>query len=135
MSNWTHVAGVIRVDSIRAFDGEIDFDKKIGKECLWTSDYDVWNEASEHPERFMPMGSGGSLRKTVWENPDRSHMAAYTITIFGDLRDHDDPDAIIEWFKSICSNFLVRNAVIVVENECNGKRTWNYCFDEDEEFI
>ena len=38
MSNWTHVAGIIRVDSIRFFDDDIDFDREIGKECTWDSD-------------------------------------------------------------------------------------------------
>ena len=126
MSNWTHVAGIIRVDSIRFLYGDIDFDKEIGKECTWDSEDEVWKEFEEYPERFMPAGSEGTLRKVVWDNPNKSSMAAYTISIFGDLRDHDSPDEIVEWFKDICEEFDVRNATITVYNELYGKRAWDY---------
>lgn len=126
MSNWTHVAGIIRVDSIRFLCGDIDFDREIGKECTWDSEDEVWKEFEEYPERFMPAGSEGTLHKVVWDNPNKSSMAAYTISIFGDLRDHDSPDEIVEWFKDICEEFDVRNAAITVYNELYGKRTWDY---------
>ena len=126
MSNWTHVAGIIRVDSIRFLDGDIDFDKEIGKECTWDSKDEVWKEFEEYPERFMPAGSEGTLRKVVWDNPNKSSMAAYTISIFGDLRDHDYPDEIVAWFRDICEEFNVRNATITVYNELYGKRAWDY---------
>ena len=72
------------------------------------------------------MGSEGSLQKSVWEDPDRSSVAAYTVSIFGDLRDHDSCDEIIDWFKEKCENLMVRNAVITVNNERNGTKTWTY---------
>lgn len=131
MSNWTHVAGIIRVDSIKFLGGDIDFDREIGKECTWDSEDEVWKEFEEYPERFMPAGSEGTLRKVVWDNPNKSSMAAYTVSIFGDLRDHDNPDEIIEWFKDICEKFMVRNATITVYNELNGKRSWDYCYDDE----
>ena len=130
MSNWTHVAGIIRIDSMRIFDENIDFDKKIGKECLWDDDIEVWDEMEKHPKRFMPMGSEGSLRKVVWDNPNKDSVAAYTVSIFGDLRDHDDPDEIINWFKKVCEKFIVRNAAITVYNELNGNRFWNYTYGD-----
>lgn len=37
MSNWTHVAGIIRVDGMWG----LDFDEAIGKECLWESPKEV----------------------------------------------------------------------------------------------
>ena len=67
MSNWTHVAGIIRVDYIKWDDDhELDFDKLIGKECLWGSDYEVFEDADKHPELYLPMGSEGSLQKSVF---------------------------------------------------------------------
>ena len=127
MSNWTHVAGVIRVDSFRDFVSEnLDFDDRIGKECHFTDPYEIWHEQEKHPEKFLPMGSEGSLHKLVWENPKKNYTAAYTVTIFGDLRDHDDPQEIVDWFKNICSKLWVRNAVVTVDNECNGSLTWTY---------
>jgi len=124
MSNWTHAAGIVRVDHIRAF-GEIDFDKVFGRECLWDSPDEVWDEYDNHPERFMPMGSEGSLQKSVWVNPKKSHLAAYTVSVFGDLRDHHDPQEIIDWFAEACRKVDARNAVIVVENEINGRKEWS----------
>ena len=127
MSNWTHVAGVIRVDSFRDLVSEsLDFDELIGRECLFSSPVELWDECYAHPERFLPMGSEGTLRKTVWDNPNKNHVAAYTVTIFGDLRDHDDPKKIIDWFKEKCSHLCVRNALITAENELNGTLTWVY---------
>lgn len=122
MSNWTHVAGIIRIDAIRCMEEEIDFDALIGKEYDWESCRDVWI----NPDKYMPMGSEGSLNKHIWINPDKSCVAAYTVSIFGDLRDHDDPQEIVDWFKSICNKCWVRNATIVVENERNGTLSWTW---------
>ena len=102
------------------------FDRVIGKECLYDSPSEVWEDASAHPDKYLPMGSQGSLRKTIWKNPDKYYLDSYTISIFGDLRDHDSTTDIIEWFKAKCEDFFVRNAVITVENEWNGKETYTY---------
>lgn len=132
MSNWTHVAGVIRIDSFR-FSGDLpDFDKLIGKECLFESPMDVWKDADKNPKAYLPIGSEGSLQKSIWVNPDSSHMAAYTVAVFGDLRDHHDPDEIIVWFKDKCKFIndsgagFIRQATVTVDNELEGNRTWTY---------
>ena len=43
MSNWTHVAGIIRVDGMDMGAEEVKevFDRVIGKECLYDSPYEV----------------------------------------------------------------------------------------------
>lgn len=130
MSNWTHVAGIIRVDDLRTAGKIPDFDKIIGKQCLFHDNEEVWNEVCENPEKFLPGGSEGTLQKVVWINPDKSCMDAYTISIFGDLRDHDDPQEIVDWFKKKCSKLWVRNAVITVENERYGTITYTYGDEE-----
>jgi hypothetical protein len=129
MSNWTHVAGVMRVDYYIKGDEELDFDKLLGKEC---HDYDSFVDAYKHPELYLPMGSEGSLRKSVWINPDDSHLARYTVSIFGDLRDHDSCDEIIEWFKNKCKSFGgdIRQATITVYNEYNGTKSYTYVEEE-----
>ena len=133
MSVWTHVAGVIRIDSIRISDDIFDFDKVFGKE--WTFD-DMWDDEPSYkefevnPDAFMPSGSEGSLNKSVWINPDRNCMSAYTITVFGDLRDYDDPDAIISWFKDCCKDVWVRQAVITVETD--GRKPIIYRYERDD---
>ena len=126
MSVWTHVAGIVRVDGIVCF-GDIDFDKVFGKECLWNSNDDIWNDANLNPNDYMPMGSEGSLEKSVWINPDAYCMARYTVSVFGDLRDYDDSKAIIEWFENSCDKVAVRQAVLTIEVEGKEPITYNYC--------
>lgn len=129
MSIWTHVAGVMRIDYIKLNDDpELDFDELIGKECLWDSNYEVFEDADKHPELYLPMGSEGSLQKSVWINPKDSHASRYTVSIFGDLRDHESCDEIIEWFKSKCESLggRVRQATITVNNEYNGTKSYTH---------
>lgn len=132
MSVWTHVAGIVRVDGIVCF-SEIDFDKVFGKECSWGSDKDTWNDADLNPDDYMPMGSEGSLEKSVWINPDTYCMARYTVSIFGDLRDYDDSKAIIEWFENSCDKVTVRQAVLTIEVE--GQEPIVYRYEKGEEYI
>lgn len=127
MSNWSHVAGIVRIDWLRFSDEDgIDSDmleRLFGKSFGFGS---FPEEAETHPEKFLPFGSEGSLDISLWENPDKHCLAAYTVSVFGDLRDHDDPDAIIDWFKEKCTNgnVWVRNACITVVNERVGTRNW-----------
>lgn len=134
MSCWTHVAAIVRVDGFRIFDDDIgpDWDALFGKECLFLASREKWHDAMEHPDRYLPMGSEGSLRKTVWVNPDLSHAVAYTVSIFGDLRDYDSPETIIEWFKKIVNSdsLDVRQACITVTN-CYESMVWGYNFGEE----
>ena len=127
MSNWTHVAGIVRVDHLRGLFGpDPDFKKLFGKELRYEDSSDRWDYAEEHQDEFLPIGSEGSLTMTVWENPSMNDMTAYTVSIFGDLRDHDNPDEIVNWFKEKCSKLWVRNACITVHNEWSGTRNWVY---------
>ena len=134
MSDWTHVAAIVRIDSLRFDDNEVDdFEKIFGKQLLWESTREEWDDATDHPEKYLPMGSEGSLEMSVWTNPDKNCMAAYTVSIFGDLRDHCNPDAIVDWFKSKVEdgNIFIRQAVITVDSGYFGQRTWTY-EEEDE---
>ena len=106
MSVWTHVAGVIRIDSLRLFQNEPNFNRIFVK-SLW-DDNNISN---------MPTGSEGSLDYRVIENPDESDMAAYTVVIFGDLRDYgaDRTQDIKDWWERVLSEFdMVRQAVLQI---------------------
>lgn len=106
MSVWTHVAGVIRVDSIRGLTPAPKFDKIFVK-SLW-GDENISN---------MPSGSEGSLDYRVIKNPDKSSMAAYTVVIFGDLRDYgaDGTEDIKDWWEHVLSEFeMIRQAVLQI---------------------
>lgn len=126
MSNWTHVAAIARVDCLRFYGQEMDFEAIFGKTLRYEDESHLWEEAECYPDRFLPMGSEGSLNMSVWSNPDKNCLASYTVSIFGDLRDHDNPDEIINWFKNKCVDLDIRNACITVENECYGVCNWVY---------
>lgn len=130
MSVWTHVAAVFRIDSPKVgMDGpringyvEPKWDKITGRAIYnggWLTEdsYEKqrmrrdWDDYHENPEQFMPTGSEGSLQRLVWVNPDRSCAARYTVTVFGDLRDYDDHEAIHEWFVGVCKKCFIRQAV------------------------
>ena len=115
MSDWIHVNAAIRIDDLRLDDSVPDFDKLIGKEYSYLDD--DWDDMIHNPNLYLPMGSEGSLRKSVWINPDKSYAAAYSVMIFGDLRDcgEEDAEKVIEWFKDKCTEInVVRDAVITV---------------------
>lgn len=145
MSNWTHVAGIIRVDaplniedffesnfSLSTKEGELRFfDRVVGKECHWGDPYSTWKDYTDYPNLYMPGGSEGTLYKKIWINDKSDCSDRYTVSIFGDLRDHDSCDDIIAWFKETCDKFLiVRQGIITVHNEWLGIRDYRYVEDE-----
>ena len=107
MSTWTHVSGCIRVDSF-SFMPQPDF-KKIFVKSLW-------NEKDEG-ECNMPNGSEGSLDYRIIRNPDPDAMSAYTIAIFGDLRDFgkEDKEELVNWWNRVLNECgMIRQAVLQV---------------------
>lgn len=106
MSVWTHVAGIIRVDTIRGLTPTPDFEKIFIKSLF--GDDTISN---------MPSGSEGSLDYRIIENPDEASIAAYTVVIFGDLRDYgaDRTEDIKDWWEHVLSEFdMIRQAVLQI---------------------
>lgn len=111
MSVWTHVAGVIRVDCIRGMTKKPDFNKVFVRE--------LWNENTSGACN-MPMGSEGSLDFRVIENPNKDAIAAYTVVIFGDLRDFgvaDIPEIEDWWNKVLDQCGWIRQAILQIQPE------------------
>ena len=129
MSQWTHVAAIFRVDSFRFAGEKLNFTEIFGKE-LGYDDLDAWYEADVCPEKFLPFGSEGSLHMSVWENPKVNHLAAYTVSVFGDLRDYSDIEKIMNWFDEKCKLVRIRQAVITVDNG-NEVETKTYVDEEE----
>lgn len=120
MSVWTHVAAVFRIDGIQEF-GKPNFEEIFGKQCLWNDSGAVWEDACKNPEKYLPMGSEGTLETSVWVNPRGNELAAYTVTVFGDLRDFNDIEFVEKWFDNSCRKAEnVRQAVVTIECE-NGE--------------
>lgn len=128
MSQWTHVAAVFRVDSFRSLCEQVDFHDIMGRECtfeeLYLGDSEEQRalciEYADHPERFLPGGSEGTLEMSVWENPDSHCVAAYTVSVFGDLRDFGEKERdsiLFPWFERCCGSMWVRQAFIQADVE------------------
>lgn len=143
MSVWTHVAGIIRVDSFHSVGfPKPDFDKLIGKSCCWNDSGSTWDDYGKNPEKYMPGGSEGALEKSIWDNPDPSDLAAYVVSVWGDLRDfgNEDFDKIKSWFGEVLKrinngkeNAFIRQASILVECEYGDRKM--YIANEDDEGI
>lgn len=126
MSQWTHVAGMIRVDGIGSLvPGVISNEApSIG---VMTPDYDfdtVSNMPEEQVEAYykererqwaeaqksgIPMGSEGSVKWQWIGNDKESHMCRGHYIIHGDLRDYDSAQPIYEWVKNIVKTLKEKN--------------------------
>ena len=115
MSNWIHVNAAIIINDTSSDDLVPDFDKLIGEECTIDSPESVWDDMAVNPDLYLPMGSEGTLQKSVC-----IYASSYSVMIFGDLRDCDEKDAkeVIKWFKGKCDQinetYGVSDAVITV---------------------
>lgn len=112
MSIWTHVTGVIRLETGLKLDNN-DIENLIGKRILYRAPKELKDEYKEHPERFMPKGSNGSLNFHVYNHDNKYELPSCIISIFGDLEDYSNTDEIIEWFKS-----RVRSSIYTVRQAC-----------------
>ena len=124
MSIWTSVAAGIRVDHLRlnGLTGGKPIKDIIGEPCL----VEKWNDKTT-----IPCGSEGSLEYIINENEDIRFIPAYVVTIYGDLRDYEDVDAIYDWLYNLCKQIektgymSIRMAVGRIE--CYDKaRTFTY---------
>lgn len=114
MSQWTHVAGIFRVDAL-IINEEVQKEtikeiKGLLGKIVDFGDDDDWNT-------LLPCGSEGSLKYEVIPNPSLNSLSAFTIPVWGDLRDYDNVDEIISWFEGVCRNLWIRQAIIEIDVE------------------
>lgn len=109
MSQWTHVCAIIRFDAIPILGCGVMQLSDLGKTASW--------DEGNFDSCTVPCGSEGSLQTSLWENPNRNHMMAYTASIWGDLRDYDDVQEIKEYFERICKDRVVRSGVVGINVE------------------
>lgn len=133
MAKWTHVAAIVRIDSFRLGKSEPDWRDYFGGEASFNEMNVLWSQLQEHPEEYLPYGTEGTLKSSLWINPDTTHVAAYTLSIFGDLRYAKmSPEQIIEWFKMKVTRIseqhigMVRQAMISVDFEEDSPLFWQY---------
>lgn len=118
ISQWTHICGLIRIDDITSIFG----DKNL-------------NAIKERLRTKVPTGSEGPLKTKLIIN-DGPGVNAYTVAIWGDLRDYgeDDEDVwrITDWIKTLTDGLIIRDFSIVINREFKEK-TILYLRDEDTE--
>ena len=132
MSVWTHVNASFRLDSFGRIDDEkiINiFGKSVDYYHMNEIEYDE-NWEVKNKDKYLPMGSEGTLEMSTWHNPDESCVASTTVSIFGDLRDYDSFDEIEKWFNKCCNNCWIRQAVCQVKVEGCGTKVFQW---EDKE--
>lgn len=126
MSIWTHVNGSIRIDDMR-FGSKSRVEKikeVLGPILNWDA---IWDQdGAEELTTSLPTGSEGSLEYSIYENPHESSLAAYVVSIWGDLRSYDDIDEIKAWFEKVLGSFMVRQAVLEVEVEYGPHKVFIY---------
>lgn len=110
MSQWTHIAGTIRIDCV---------DHEEVKEQIKNVLKHTWKygDGVNSDTEYAPYGSEGSIQYTITENPDESCIAAFIITFYGDLRHYDNDAEIIAWFEKACDAFYIRQAAITIDVE------------------
>lgn len=123
MSIWTHVAAIIRIDAVKGVWGpqsKDDIKRVLGPIARFNGPEEDWDACT------LPIGSEGSLEYDIWENEDPCFMAAFTVSVFGDLRNYEETESIEEWFNSLCSKFMVRQAVCLAETEGYEAKVFQY---------
>ncbi len=135
MSQWTHVAGLIRIDSMMELIGPgIDTTEALLRERLgytWNYD-DIGNRVKDiHIDKsHVPSGSEGSIQydivKTRVKSAEGMSLSWGYIVIHGDLRGFDNPNEIYEWlFNALDSinedGIGFREVVVLVAVEYVGR--------------
>ena len=126
MSQWTHVAGTIRLDAL--FNRDERLVKKIlGPTCDYCSKAEAWKLTEDSD---TPCGSEGSLQHAFFPYPEPVSEDGYesnsvmwgSCVLWADLRDYEDVEAIEKWFTRVIGDFaenhiLVRDAVLKIDVE------------------
>ena len=116
MSQWTHVAGCIRIDSFPFLDVNIvtELSKSFGNTCQFNDLQYKWDRCN------VPCGSEGSVQYRIVRTGDESSLSWGVIYIWGDLRDYSDQQAIHDWLKSACREKMIRSCVVKIDVEYHG---------------
>lgn len=103
MSQWTHVAGCIRVDEI----------------CLEPSDHLATTTKLKQKFRNPPSGSEGPIHYHVVRTGKDHSLAWGLIYLWGDLRDFGDPEVprIFKWLNKACSGLIIRSCIVKIDVE------------------
>jgi len=133
MSQWTHVAGIIRLDCMR-FGEDAAFLQGVKDAFGHTYHYDPRLSDDEYlasrKRCNVPAGSEGSVQyavqKTGRQSPEGGEVSWGVVYIWGDLRDYSDITAVYLWVKRALKRLEtkwgtdVRQCAIKVDVEYHG---------------
>lgn len=96
MSVWTYVYSEIKCEAPMDALRKIDF----GREVLFESPQEVWNDCELNPQNYLPTGSEGSLQVKIeiGSYPNSKGIYKATIKICGNLRDYAHEHYVVQWF-------------------------------------
>lgn len=110
MSQWTHVNGSIRYDAGYRNPKKEELKKLIGIMANY-------GDADSFEKCNMPCGSEGSIEYNIYENENLNDLAAFVVSIWGDLRDYNNSKEIEEWFHKITKDQFIRSAILEIDVE------------------
>ncbi len=95
------------------FSSIADIIKLVGQPVSFDDPEQTWDKCD------VPCGSEGSIQFVFWTNPSVNSASAYTVGVFGDLRDFgkEDVSKIKDWFNRVTleeKGVMVRNAIIEI---------------------
>jgi hypothetical protein len=144
MSLWTHATGVIRVDGLPFSPFEQYTVEKlaefIGESFPFKKIHKIATDAYNNDEPYinpldnctLPYGSEGSVDYVIHEY--NTGMPWAVVTFWGDLRDYDSPEEVIDWAKNLLdklesSDYYVRQFCFTVSNEQKTLELNNSCYE------
>lgn len=136
MSQWTQVCGNIRLDAMIMLD-----DERLTFEAWESNIAKAFGEPISYEEvgvkkSIIPCGSEGSIKyKIVRQSNEASHLAAFTVPIWGSLRDYDSDAEIFKWIKKVSKSkdaINIRQGIIIVETSLS---TSIIMYDEEKGWI
>ena len=134
MSQWTHVAGTIRLDSLHFVTLRISDEGVVQmvKNALGTPvDFDGLMDGKESVG--IPWGSEGSIQYEITPTRTNNSLSWGHVVLWGDLRDYEDEKEIHEWLSEAleqlkAANFHVRQAIVHIDVE--SKKKWVLVYND-----
>ena len=126
MSFWTYVAAEFTFDTFYLKEHKEKIDEKFlddifGKAVRYKDlSREVWDDIKEHPKNYLPIGSEGTLKKSVWVKQVKTSKGGLSyrgkhVRVYGSLRDFWDQEPIEEWFKRVCNKPEIDEGAVKIE--------------------
>lgn len=119
MSQWTHVNASIRFDSLLG-DGKPTV-RELGIINSYYNPYEF---------SIIPSGSEGSIEYTIVDTGSENALAANVVVFSGDLRDYENEQEILRYFKRIVKNKTIRSGILEIDIETKDTILYRYRFNK-----